>query len=83
MAVRPGSTGWSGPPFNSARARVSLPRASSIWITAWLSPPRAMSDMITTRARVSGGSAAWAVWTSMNAWRASGVTTPLVEAITM
>lgn len=30
-------------------------------MTAWFIPPRATSDMITMRLRLSGGSAAWAV----------------------
>ncbi|MBE0558676.1 MAG: DUF3047 domain-containing protein [Proteobacteria bacterium] len=45
------------PPHSSLNyVWASDPRASSIAMTAWLSPPCATSDMITTRPRVSPGS---------------------------
>ncbi len=56
IAPQPGRSGgrWSWCWRSSADD--SAPRACSIEITAWLSPPRAMSDMITTSPRVSAGS---------------------------
>ena len=66
-------TGYSGsgvPCFSCcwrSMAAPILPRACSIEITAWFSPPCAISDMITTSARVSAGSARRAACSPANA----------------